>query len=98
SLLPVTRRQAVTVRLPMARMAPTSKVFARSQTGLEKSGANSTIRGNNSAGSVGIWKTSLGGKLFLSLCGLPLLFQRSKLDKVELLCNKKRCQMRRRSI
>ena len=65
-------------------MAPTSKIFARSQTGLEKSGANSTISGNNSAGSMGIWKTSLGGKFFLSLCGLPLLFQRSKLDKVEL--------------
>jgi hypothetical protein len=33
---------------------------------------------------MGIWKTSLGGKFFRSLCGLPLLFQRSKLDKVEL--------------
>src|SRR5215813_8946200 len=65
-------------------MAPTSKVFACSQTGLEKSGANSTIRGSSSAGSVGIRKTPFGEDVFLSLCGLPLLFQRSKLDKVEL--------------
>src|SRR5215813_690845 len=74
------RKQAVTVRLPVARIAPANKTLACSQTGLEKSGANSTIRGNNSAGSMGIWKPSLGGKFFLSLCGLPLLFQRSKID------------------
>jgi hypothetical protein len=28
-------------------------------------------------------KSSLGGDVFLSLRGLPLLFQRPKLDKVE---------------
>src|SRR5215813_10830011 len=78
------RKQAVTVRLPVARIAPANKTLACSQTGLENSGANSTIKGNNSAGSMGIWKTSLGGKFFRSLCGLPLLFQRPKLDKVEL--------------
>jgi hypothetical protein len=33
---------------------------------------------------MGIWKTSLGGKFSQSLCGLPLRFQRSKLDNVEL--------------
>src|SRR5262245_37694714 len=78
------RKQAVTVRLPVARIAPTNKTLACSQTGLENKGTNSTINGNNSAGSVGIWKTSLGGKFFRSLCGLPLLFQKSKLDNVEL--------------
>jgi hypothetical protein len=51
---------------------------------LEKSGANSTISGSSSAGSVGIRKTPFGEDVFLSLCGLPLLFQRSKLDKVEI--------------
>jgi hypothetical protein len=54
------------------------------RTGLEKSGANSTIRGGSSAGSVGIRKTPFGEVVFLSLCGLPLFFQRSNLDKVEL--------------
>jgi hypothetical protein len=78
------RRQAVTVRLPMARMALIGKVLARSQTGLEKSGANSTIRGNSSAGNVGIRKTPFGEEIFRSLCGLPLLFQRPGMDKVEL--------------
>jgi hypothetical protein len=33
---------------------------------------------------MGIWKTSLGGKFFRSLCGLPLLFQRSGMDKVQI--------------
>src|SRR5262245_4832728 len=65
-------------------MAPISKVLARSQTGLEKSGANSTIRGSSSAGNVSIRKTPFGEEIFRSLCGLPLLFQRPKLDKVEL--------------
>src|SRR5262245_51842555 len=65
-------------------MAPISKVLARSQTGLEKSGANSTIRGNSSAGNVSIRRTPFGEEIFRSLCGLPLLFQRSELDKVEL--------------
>jgi hypothetical protein len=51
---------------------------------LEKSGAKATINGNNSAGSVGIWKTSLGGKFFPSLRGLPLPFQRPGMDKVQL--------------
>jgi hypothetical protein len=50
--------------------------------GLEKSNANSTSRGNNSANSIGIWKISLGGKFLLSLCGLPLLFKRSKKVKI----------------
>lgn len=78
------RRQEVTVRLPMARIAPANKTFACSQTDLEKSGANSTINGINSAGNVGIGKTSFGEVVFLSLRSLPLLFQRPILDKVEL--------------
>jgi hypothetical protein len=72
------------VRLPTARIAPTSKVLACSQTGLEKSGANSRISGNSSAGNVSIRKTPFGEEIFRSLCGLPLLFQRPKMDKVEL--------------
>jgi hypothetical protein len=51
-LNPMTRKQAVTVRLPGAKSAPTNKTLACSQTGLENSGANSTIGGNSSAGSV----------------------------------------------
>src|SRR5262245_20037078 len=66
-------------------MAPTSKVLARSQTDLEKSGANSTIRGNSSAGNVGIRKTPFGEEIFRSLCGLPSLFQRPGMDKVQLI-------------
>jgi hypothetical protein len=78
------RRQEVTVRLPSARIAPANKTFACAQTGLEKSGANSTIRGINSAGNVGIGKTPFGEDVFLSLRGLPSLFQRPKLDKARL--------------
>src|SRR5262249_48383822 len=80
----MTRKQAVTVRLPVASRAPTNSTLACSQTGLVNSGANSTINGNNAAGNMGIGKTSLGRKFSRSLCGLPLLFQRPKLDKVEL--------------
>jgi hypothetical protein len=76
--------QAITARLPMVKMAPTIKVFTCSQTGLVKCGANSTIGGNSLAGDVDIRKTPFGEDVFLSLCGLPFLFQRPKLDKAEL--------------
>lgn len=78
----------MTVLLPGARIAPINKSRARSQTRLENSGAKATISGNNSAGSVGIWKTSLGGKFFSSLRGLPLIFQRPGMDKVQLIKNR----------
>jgi hypothetical protein len=90
SLLPITRRQDVTVRLPRVRMAPTIRIFSCSQTGLEKRGANSTIRGSSSAGRdsssagrVGIRKTPFGEDVFLSFRSLLLLFQKPKMDKVE---------------
>src|SRR5688572_12483782 len=77
----MTRRHAVTVRVPGARIAPTNKTLACSQTGLEKSGANSTIRDNNSAGSLSMRKTPFGEEVFLSLRCLPVLFQKPKWPK-----------------
>jgi len=56
---------------------------SRSHTDLENSGANSTIRGNNAAGSVSIWRP-LVEKVVFSLRCLPLLFQRSKMAKSSL--------------
>src|SRR4029453_10011878 len=79
----MTRKHAVTVRLPVASIAPTNKTVACSHTGLENSGANSTIRGNNSAGNVSI-EGPLVAKVVFSLCCPPLLLQRAKMAKVEL--------------
>src|SRR6266545_7071993 len=77
------RRQAVTVRLPRASSAPINSSLTCSQTGLVNRGAKATIKFSKSAGSMGIGKTSFGEVVFLSLIGLPLLFQRAKMDKVE---------------
>src|SRR4029450_8914034 len=81
----MTRKHAVTVRLPVASIAPTNKTVACSHTGLENSGANSTIRGNNSAGNVSI-EGPLVAKVVSSLCCPPLLLQRAKMAKVEHRC------------
>jgi hypothetical protein len=83
-LNPIIRKHAVTVRLPGARIAPTNKTWACSQTGLEKSGANSTIRGNNSAGSVSMGKAPFGEEVFFSLRCLLVFFQKFQMAKVEL--------------
>ena len=79
----MTRKHAVTVRLPVARIAPTNTIVVCAHTGLENSGANSTSRDNNSAGTVSIVRP-LVDKVVFSLCCLPVLFQRSKMAKVEL--------------
>jgi hypothetical protein len=76
-LNPMTRRQAVTVRQPSARIAPTIKTLAYSQTGLENRGANSTSNGNNSAGSVCNLKISRG-KSGLQLTLSAIVFSKIK--------------------
>jgi hypothetical protein len=78
------RKQAVTVRLPRASSAPSNNTLACSQVGLVNKGSKTTIRGNKSAGNVRIRKTSLAGVFSRSLYGLPLFFQRAKMDKVEI--------------
>jgi hypothetical protein len=80
----MTLKHAVPVRLPGARIALTTKTLACTHTGLENNGANSTIRGNNSAGRVSIGKPPGREDVFLSVRCLLLLFQRAKMAKVEL--------------
>jgi hypothetical protein len=84
----MTRKHAVTVRVPGARIAPTNKTLACSHTGLEKRGANAIISDNNSAGSISKETTPCGEEVFLSLRCLPLLFQRPKMAKVELIARR----------
>ena len=82
-LHPLTRKHAVTVRLPVASIAPTTKTCACAHTGLEKSGANPSSRDSNAAGSVSIARP-LVVKVVFSLYWLPLRFQSAKMAKVEL--------------
>jgi len=83
-LHPMTRKPAVTVRLPGARLAPTNKSWGCCQTGLEKSGATSTISGHHLAGRVSMGKTPFGEEVFFSLRCLLVFFQRLQMAKVEL--------------
>ncbi len=46
----ITRKMALTVRLPGATMTPTSSTSADSQMGLENNRANAKIQGINSFG------------------------------------------------
>src|SRR5215217_1487065 len=50
----MTRRALVTVRLPGARIAPTRRICAHSQTRLENSGRKARMTNASSAGKVGI--------------------------------------------
>ncbi len=53
-------------------------------TGLEKSGANSTIRGDNTAGRVSMEKTPFGEEVFPQLTLSAGVFSKIKMAKVEL--------------
>src|SRR4051794_20507150 len=78
----MTRKAEVTVRLPTARIAPTSRSLACSKTRWEKQGAKLIIKGTSSTGRVSINDLSWRKSPQLTL---PVVsFSKSKMDKVEL--------------
>src|SRR3954468_6535086 len=78
----MTRKDEVTVRLPTARMAPTSRSLACSKTRWEKQGAKLTIKGTSSTGRVSI--KDLSWRKSPQLTPPVVSFSKSKMDKVEL--------------
>src|SRR4029450_75099 len=70
-------KHAVPMRMPGARIALTTKTLGCTHTGVKNNGANSTIRGNNSAGRGSIGKPPGREDVFLSVQLSAVAFSKS---------------------